>query len=441
MGEPKLMDKLQKLQPNQKLIIAVCLIGVAFVGTTTIYSLNRSTAELETTEIQPQPIKAVTALGRIEPQGTVIQLAPTPELGGAKIAQLLVREGDRVTGGQTIALLDSHQRASIAVEVARQEIKIAQADLAIVKAGAKQGELDASAANLKRIRAQLAGEIAADEAEISRLKAQLATEQAEKQAAIDRLNAELSNAESELKRYQKLARDRVISDSELDARTLAVDTAENAVLEAKASYDLTSRTLKQQIERAQAIAKQNQDTLQEQIVEAQATLDSVSEVREVDVIKAQAGVDRAIAALRQAEADLELTSVKAPTEGQIIKINTYPGEIVGDEGVVEFANTSKMMVVAEVYESDISRVKIGQTATIKSETGAFEGEITGQVKQIGLKIGKQEVLDTDPAADVDSRVVEVEIHLDPQTSDRVSHLTNSKAIVKIALDRQNINNY
>ncbi len=425
------MDRLEKLQPNQKLIIALSLIGLALVGTTTIYSLNRSAAKPETTEIKPQPITTVTALGRIEPQGKMIQLAPTPDLGGAKIAQLLVAQGERVTGGQILAILDNHQRAKTAVEVARQEVKVAQADLAIVKAGAKQGDINASAANLQRVKAQLAGEIRANEAEITRLQAQLVTEQAEKQAAIDRLNAELRNAESELKRYQQLAREGVISDSELDSRTLTVDTAQKAVLQAKASYDLTSRTLQQQINQAQAVAQQNKDTLQEQIVEAEATLDSVSEVREVEVIKAQVAVDRAIAALRQAEADLELTYVKAPSEGQIIKINTYPGEVVGEEGVVEFANTSKMMVVAEVYESDISRVQVGQAANIQSETGAFAGEITGRVEQIGLKIGKQEVLDTNPAADVDSRVVEVEIHLDPETSDRVAHLTNSKAIVKI----------
>ena len=98
---------------------------------------------------------------------------------------------------------------------------------------------------------------------------------------------------------------------------------------------------------------------------------------------------------------------------------------------MEFAQTSKMMVVAEVYESDIGKVKLEQTATIRSETGAFTGEIAGIVSHIGLKIGKQDVLSTDPAADVDSRVVEVKIHLDPETSSKVAHLTNSKAIVKI----------
>lgn len=426
------MDKLHKLPLSNKIIIALGLAGLGLVGVTTIYSVSQTSTKEETETIQPQPINAVTALGRIEPQGSTVQLSPSPDLGGAKIAQLLVEEGDRVTEGDTIALLDNYKRTQAALELARQEVKVAEADLAIVRAGAKQGDINAQAANLNRIRAQLEGEIVADRAEIVRLKAQLRTETIEKQATSDRTKAELNNAENELRRYQSLADDGVISESELDSRRLTVATAKNVVAEAEASYDRTLTTLQQQIEQAQAVARRNKTTLEKQIIEAEATLDSVGEVREVDIIKAQANVDRAIAALRQVEEDLELTNVKAPTDGQIIKINAYPGEVVGEDGLVEFAQTSKMMVVAEVYESDIGKVKIGQTATIKSETGAFEGEITGEVARVGLKIGKQDVLSTDPAADVDSRVVEVKIYLDPETSGQVAHLINSKTIIKIS---------
>ena len=427
------MDRLQKLPLNNKLIIALCLAGLALAGVTTIYSASQTATEEETEAIKPQPIRAVTALGRIEPQGQMIQLAPSPDLGGSKIAQLLVKDGDRVTAGQTIALLDNHKRANAALEVARQDVRVAQADLAIIKAGAKRGDINAQVANLQRFKAELEGEIVANEAEVARLQAQLGTESLEKQATIERLQAELRNATSEFKRYRQLAQQGVISASDLDSRRLTLDTATTAVAEAQASYNRTRTTLQQQINQAQAIALQNKNTLQQQISEAEATLDSVGEVRDVDVIKAQAEVDKAIATLRQAEEDLELTKVKAPRDGQIIKINAYPGEVVGDDGILEFAQTSKMMIVAEVYESDISKVKVGQTASITSETGAFAEELNGEVRQIGLKIGKQDVLSTDPAADVDSRVVEVEIHLDPETSSRVSHLTNSKAIVKINL--------
>jgi HlyD family secretion protein len=121
-------------------------------------------------------------------------------------------------------------------------------------------------------------------------------------------------------------------------------------------------------------------------------------------------------------------------DGQILKINTYPGEKADDtNGIVEIGKTQQMMVIAEVYESDITQVKIGQKALIKSENNTFSGDLQGTVYQIGLKIGKKDVLNTDPAADVDVRVVEVKILLDPVSSQKVRDLTYAKVTAKILL--------
>jgi HlyD family secretion protein len=89
------------------------------------------------------------------------------------------------------------------------------------------------------------------------------------------------------------------------------------------------------------------------------------------------------------------------------------------------------VAVAEVYESDISKVKVGQTATITSAAKAFDKEVRGNVSYVGQQIGKQDVLNTDPAADADSRVVEVKIVIDVNDSRLLSSLTNSKVNVQI----------
>jgi len=390
-------------------------------------------AQEKKSDPQISTIKAVAALGRIEPLGKMIEVSPPPDLGGAKVARLLVKPGDRLTQGQTIALLDNHKRVRAATSLARQEVKVAQADLAIVQAGAKKGDIKARSANLLRLTSELAGETMASNAEIERLKAELATGKVEKKAVLDRRRAEFNNVKSELQRYQQLAQEGVISESELDTRRVAVDTAQQAVVEAQASYLATNQILQKQIHQTQAIADKNKGTLQEQIIEAEAALDSIREIREVDLIKAQATVDRAIASFNEAEENLQLTYVKAPTEGQVIEINTYPGELVGDEGVIAFGQTNKMIVIAETHESDISKIQVGQKAFITSESKAFDREISGTVQEIGLKIGKQSALATDPAADVDNRVVEVKIYLDRKTSKLISHLTNSKVMVKIKL--------
>jgi len=86
-----------------------------------------------------------------------------------------------------------------------------------------------------------------------------------------------------------------------------------------------------------------------------------------------------------------------------------------------------MYVVAEVYETDIGKIKVGQKATIESE--AFEGDITGTVDRLGLRIAKNDVIGTDPAAKTDARIIEVKIKLDE--SKKVSGLTNLQVRVKI----------
>jgi HlyD family secretion protein len=90
-----------------------------------------------------------------------------------------------------------------------------------------------------------------------------------------------------------------------------------------------------------------------------------------------------------------------------------------------------MMVVAEIDQNDINRVKIGQRATISS--GIFPENLQGRVYKIGSLIGKNDILDTDPAAKEDTRVVEVVILLDSPASKRVAKLTNLEVDVTIEL--------
>jgi len=68
-----------------------------------------------------------------------------------------------------------------------------------------------------------------------------------------------------------------------------------------------------------------------------------------------------------------------------------------------------------------------QAAVVTSP--ALPKEVHGTVDRVGLKIGKKDVLDTDPAADTDARVVEVEIRLDDPKE--VAGLTNLRVDVAI----------
>ncbi|HLP89662.1 MAG TPA: ABC exporter membrane fusion protein [Nostocaceae cyanobacterium] len=341
-------------------------------------------------------ITSVAALGRLEPQGEVIRLSAPNSQGGVRVSQLLVKKGDKVKQGQIIAILDNHAPNLAALEKAKTQVEVAQTRLQQVKAGAKSGDISAQKATISRLEAQLRGEISTQNATIARLK------------------AELKNAEIENNRYQKLYQDGAISASDADSKRLRLDTIEQQLKEANATLN---RTI---------------ETLQKQLTEAQARLNSIAEIRPTDIQAATADVESAKASVKQAQAELELSSIRSPIDGQVLKIHAWPGELISSNGIVELGHTQQMYVVAEVYETDIKKVRLGQSAIITSD--AFTGELKGIVTDVGLQVGQQNIFNTNPAANTDNKVVDVKIRIDSlQDNQRVAALTNLNVQVLIKI--------
>ncbi len=308
---------------SKQLVITSATLGLLILIGTGIYAFRQSKADSANQPVTPVvPEKAnttsVSALGRIEPQGEVIQVSSSPSIAGAKVKTLLVQEGDEIKKGDIIAITTDYDTEEAKMQRAEKEVKIAQANLAIVKAGAKEGEINAQKATIERLKAELEAQKDMDRAKINRLTAQLTTQKKEKQANIQRLQAELDNARSDWQRYQQLAEEGVISASDLDKRKLDVATANESLAEAQASYQMTVSTINEEILEAKAESLQNDSTLGKEIIEAQARLDEISEVRDVDVTKAEAELEQAIAFLKQSQVDLELTQIKAPIDGEIL---------------------------------------------------------------------------------------------------------------------------
>jgi len=415
-------------------LLALVVSGAAIIYTQTI-SKQRSPEVVGSTKSTLQAkIRAVSAIGRLEPEGEAIKVSAPPDLGGAKVDKLMVTEGEIVKKDQTIAILDGYSRQKAKVAIAEKDVKISQANLAIIKAGSKKGEISAQKATISKLEAELAGQKASFRAKIARQEAELEGEINTQKATIERLKAQSDNAEREYTRYQKLAEHGVVSDSNLDQIRLKKETNQNALIEVKSNYIKTRETLTQQILETKANQTETLNTLEKQIIEANATLAKIQEVRPVDIKKAEAELAKSQANYESAKEDLKLAIVTAPFAGQILKIYTHQGEKVSEtNGIVEMGQTDKMLAVAEIYEGDIAQVKLGQTAIIKSENGTFAEIIKGTVAEIGFKVGKKEVLSTDPAADIDVRVIEVKIRLTPKDSQKVARLTNSKVTVEILL--------
>ncbi|AFZ30061.1 ABC exporter membrane fusion protein, DevB family [Gloeocapsa sp. PCC 7428] len=393
-----MVQKKREREIKDQWLIGVVALLTILNGIFSIYNLTRfraSAPSVVTTTENPTPVRiAVTGLGRLEPQGEVIRLSPPTSAQSARVSQILVQEGDRVQAGQIIAILDTYEPRRAALIAAQQQVKIAKAQLARVQAGAQTGQIDAQRATIARLEAELQGEIPAQ------------------QATIARLEAELNNAQAEYRRYQNLYQEGAISASLFDSKRLPV------------------ATLQQQLNEARATLNRTTSSYREQISQARATLAATSEVRPVDVQVAQAEVDGAIAAVTQAQADLNLSYVRAPKDAQVLNIHTRPGEIVSNRGIAELGQTNQMYAVAEIYETDIAKVRLGQKATITSS--ALSDTLSGEVTHIGLQVNSQEVLSTNPTANTDNRVVEVRIRIDnPEDNQRVAGLTNLQVQVAI----------
>ena len=403
--------------------IALAVVPVLFImAITLVHSRTSKTSSLAVTETQNIP-KAIAAIGYLEPQGEVIKVSAPAFLEGARVKKLLVKRGERIDTEQTIAILDNQPRLQAALEEAQKQVQVSRSRLAQVKAGAKKGDIQAQNAKFEATKAELTGQINSQTANIANLEAQLEGQTNSQQATIARLKAELDNATKECQRYESLFTDGAIAASENDRICLQQKTTQEQLQAAEINLTEIEATLQQKISEAGANLDRTQATLANQINEAKSSLEAISEVRSVDVAVAKTELETAEAAANKAQADLDLAYIKSPISGQILEINTLAGEIVDNtDGIVSLGNTKNMYVVAEVYETDIDRIRIGQSATITSD--GITKKLTGTVDDVGLQIGTKDVLGTDPVSDSDARVVEVKIRLNAEDSKRVASLTN-----------------
>ncbi len=384
------------------------------------------------TPVQNNEPQSVAALGRLEPADKIIKLTAPQTNGGGnpRIAKLFVREGEEVAVGQIIAEIDGKEKQRAVVSEAFEQVKIAESKLAQVRDGAKRGDLEARKAEIQRLEA----EIRKAETELNRTRSRenggaseiptapkRGTIPAPEYVAIKRLEAELENAAVELRRAEKLYARGDVSRSMLEARQTAVKILQRDIERAEATLKTVTD------DRSLTVAALTQD-----LKRARASYTSLAEVRPNDVRAAEAEIENAEAALETAKIILDDLDVKALSSGKILKINTRAGETVSGDGIVEIGETSQMYAVAEIFEEDISKIKLNQNAemTIRSTNEKLRGEVA----EIGSKIGKRSLLDTDPIADVDARVVEVRIKLDKSDSLRVANLTNLRVDVRININ-------
>lgn len=367
-------------------VLAAGLLGVGVLRILQAQSDRQAVIEDAT---GPERVSVV-ALGRLEPDGEVFRISgPT----GERVGELAVDEGDVVVSGQPLAYLESH--------------------------GERKAERDYAAAQLAEAERQLRAETQYGQAQIDEAQARIqqvdrpSSFQIEaQQATVRRLEAELELANQDLQRFESLYAEGAIARQQLDEQ------------------QTETRQIQEQLRNAEATLVQLQEDRQTRMQVAEQELQSAE--ADLTLAQAQVTVESARQNLDLAEAKLERTIIRAPRDGRVLRVIAREGEAITSEGMLDFGDTSQMYVVAEVYETDVGLVELGQEATITSRNGAFEEVLTGEVAEVGWQVFKNDVLDDDPAANADARVVEVNVRLDD--SEPVRGLTNLQVDVRIDVE-------
>jgi HlyD family secretion protein len=377
---------------RRRTVVIVAVVAVAAVG---------GGALLLRQHRQPPPVpvaanRQVSALGRIEPETKIRKVSVSSSLSGDRIEKILVEENQEVKEGDPLAILNSYGTLKASLDEANEMVAVADSKLKQVQAGAKQGEIRAQEYKVQSLEHQLAGEQLAQNQSVASARSKA------KEAAV------------EAKRYDQLHSSGGISELERDRYRTRADT--------------TTAELNKAIEtRTGTLSKLSSD-----ISSARQTLEQIKEVRPEDVLTAQNEYRQAVASRNRAQQEFSFATVRAPQDGQILKLIARPGDKVGEDGILEMADTNRMIVTAEVQQTDLPRLRNGQAATITAD--GFEGQLTGTVFQVVPQVQRQSVFGGEPGENQDQRVFEVKIRptLTPPQAKKIRMASNLQVNVVFA---------
>jgi HlyD family secretion protein len=327
----------------------------------------------------------VSALGRIRPLNDVVEVGVD---ASRRLGKLLVTEGQSIKKGDVLAYLEEYEELKAAAEQAASRLQGGQTQLA--------ARLDCEMANIARA-----------EADVNSLKANYPKDVEIQEASIEKLKTELGLARQESERYDRLYRANSISLEEFDRKTTEVVQRDKALQVAEAGLSKLKLGFPLELVKAESNLALAKATL----TLARSTIDIPTLERSVKLAKAQ--LSRAV--------------ISAPSDGQILKIRTRPGEVVRSQTILTMANLEQMSIVAEIYETDLLRLLAGQK--VVATAAALPQPLTGKVLFVGRSINQQAVYDLDPASPSDSRVAEIRILLDE--THPASRLVNLQVAVTI----------
>lgn len=320
--------------------------------------------------------RQVVALGRLLPELGVISVSAMP---GERVQRLNVSEGDLVEDeGTSLGVLASH-------ELRQVELEGMQAQLA---AAEEQQKANLHVAEARLAQAQAALQQAEGQKEQSALQEQ----------EINLLQQRAELARSDYEQLEELAREDpdLVTRNQLQRQRMAGQAAQS-------EYEQAIRSL----EVGQAAADLAIEAARADVLAAEANLEQTKAAKTLDALAKQ--VEAAAVQERWAR-------LPAPTTGTVLKVFLRPGEFITETPILQFAELSRMVCIAEVFEADAKLIQLGDAAVLSSSAFAapFDQEgLPGTVTRIGQLITAPGIVSRDPLARADRNVLEVVVAIDP----------------------------
>lgn len=316
------------------------------------------------------PLYRVVALAKLHPAGGLIELGGLP---GDRIESIAVSAGQSVAKDDELVVFESRKLRLLELAAAESQLKEAENRLAAEKnygdtlvRGAEAGLDEAKLDDL---------EVAAQETRIKSLQAQAET--------AERNYTRTAKLSAEITSPQQLDQARLLRDQA--ANELAA--AQDQIKKLKAGRDLKQRLA--QLKQAEAVAGRDK----------------------IDAAVPTASLGKAVEA---AQERLRQSTLRAPIAGKILEVLGDEGDAVGPTPIIRLGDVSRMVAIAEVYETQAHAVAANQRCELTAD--AIPQKLVGTVERVGSVVGKNRLLSVDPTHGADSRVVEVRILLDDASS-------------------------
>ncbi len=264
------------------------------------------------------------------------------EVGGLKIENVLVEEGDRVVKGQPLVLLNN--------SVLKAELEREQAVLRSNKAAWNKALQPNRQEEIHGLQAAVA-------------QAQASVEQS--QAQLVQAQANVVEAQHNAQRYAALQKEGAVSVQESENKSTLTKVSEAEVRNAQQRVHASRFALKQ---------------MQERLHMAE------SGGRSEDIDMASAEVARTQANIKRLQALIAQTIIKAPCNGLILKRNAHIGDTSSvSESLFEMVRDNRLELRAQVPERDIPRLRPGMRVSVTSSSGGLK-PVTATLREVSPKV-------------------------------------------------------